>query len=60
MYNQGQLNLKVPVGTNLAKHLESAGINLGFDCGYSCSCGTCAIRLSQADYQKVREALPVR
>ena len=34
-----------PAFSKLAKNLERAGIPLEFECGYGCSCGTCAIVL---------------
>lgn len=50
LYNQQRVSLDVPAGASLAKHMDYSGINLGFDCGYACSCGTCAVRLSETDY----------
>lgn len=36
-----------PLHTKLAKNLEKAGVPLEFECGFGCSCGTCAVKFSK-------------
>ena len=36
-----------PENTKLAPNLERAKVPLDFECGFSCSCGTCAVSLNE-------------
>lgn len=36
-----------PENTKLAPNLERARVPLEFECGFACSCGTCAVSLSE-------------
>jgi ferredoxin len=47
-----------PVDTMLGHNLRKTACPLDFECGCSCSCGTCAVKLTQRDFEKIREDQP--
>lgn len=39
-----------PENTKLAPNLERVRVPLEFECGFSCSCGTCSVSLNEKDF----------
>jgi ferredoxin len=46
--------------SKLASNLEKAKVPLGFDCGFSCSCGTCPVVIEDKEqFAKLQQDQPM-
>lgn len=54
-----QFTFALPENSKLAPNLERMRVPLEFECGFSCSCGTCAVKLSEEHYDQLLAEQPI-